>query len=467
MKSAKPPNVVFIIADDHRYSAIADNGDAIVYTPCLDALSRSGVSFHRNYIMGGMHAAVCVPTRACIHTGINPFRALAKSPGEPCDYSIEINHDLTLLGETFGNFGYTTHGIGKWHNGKASFNRSFQNGSTLFFKGMCDHNRVPIQSYDPTGRYPDGEIRIGGKFSSVLFADAAIDFLESRLDSEVPFFLYVAFTAPHDPRTPPALFRELYPISKIPLPPNFLPAHPFDNGELFVRDEQLAPHPRDGESVRKHLAEYYGMISHLDEQIGRIVDTVHRLCHREDTIIVYTADHGLSVGQHGLMGKQSLYEHSVRVPMILSGPKLPPGKRIDALTYTHDLFPTLCALCRLPSPGSAESKSLMPLIRGSRQSLCESVFAAYKRYQRMVCDGRWKLIEYRVHGEGHAQLFDLKNDPYEIEDLAGDGGQSSRIAALRELIIDWQRAVEDPVPFEFPDRGQPKGNKIPPAERDR
>ena len=215
----RSPNVVLIIADDHRYGAIGENGDPTVKTPRLDALSRSGVSFHRNYIMGGMHAAVCVPTRACIHTGVNPFRAVARSPGDRSDYSIAINPGLALLGETFGRAGYATHGIGKWHNGKASFNRSFQDGSALFFNGMCDHNRVPIQSYDPTGRYPEDEIHIGGKFSSVLFADAAVDFLESRTDSGRPFFLHVAFTAPHDPRTPPAPYRDIYPISKNPFTP--------------------------------------------------------------------------------------------------------------------------------------------------------------------------------------------------------------------------------------------------------
>ena len=439
------PNVVLLIADDHRYSAIGDNGDPTVKTPYMDALSRSGVSFHRNYIMGGMRSGVCVPTRACIHTGFNPFRAVARSAGGQYNYSIAINPSLALLGDTFGRAGYSTHGIGKWHNGKVSFNKSFQGGSTLFFKGMCDHNKVPVQSYDPTGRYPDDEISIGGKFSSVLFADAAIDFLESRPDSSRPFFLYVAFTAPHDPRTPPSPYRDIYPISKIPLPPNFMPEHPFDNGELFVRDERLAPHPRDKKSIKQHIADYYGMISHLDEQIGRIIDTAECLNQRENTVLVYTADHGLAVGQHGLMGKQNLYEHSVRVPMILSGLNLPPERRVHALTYAYDLFPTLCGLCQLPIPEGVEGVSLIPLIRGSTRSLHDTVSAAYKQYQRMVCDGRWKLIEYWVHGVRHTQLFDLERDPHEIRNLAGQNGQSSRIRSLRESLKEWQSAVQDPV----------------------
>ena len=450
MKSTKPPNVIFIIADDHRYSAIHENGDPTVKTPYLDALSRSGVSFHRNYIMGGMRAGVCVPTRAYIHTGANPFRAVTKIPGTQYDYSTEIDSNLALMGETFRRFGYTTHGIGKWHNDKASFNRSFQSGSSILLKGMCDHNRVPIRAYDPTGQYPDDAISIADEFSSVLFANAAIDFLETRKKRETPFFLYVAFTAPHDPRTPPPAFRDMYPFSKIALPPNFMPRHPFDNGELSVRDEQLAPLPRDEDGIRQHIAEYYGMITHLDEQIGRIVDTVERLSQRENTIIVYTADHGLSVGQHGLMGKQNLYEHSVRVPMILNGPNLPSGKRIDALTYSYDLFPTLCERCRLAIPECVESKSLIPLIQGSGKSIRDSVFAAYKQFQRMVCDGRWKLIEYRIHGERYTQLFDLESDPYEIRNLASRNEQSSRIVSMRKLLHEWQRAVEDPVPINSP-----------------
>ena len=224
-----------------------------------------------------------------------------------------------------------------------------------------------------------------------------------------------------------------------------MPEHPFDNGELFIRDELLAPHPRDEKSIRQHISDYYGMISHLDEQIGRIVDAMESLNQRENTLLVYTADHGLAVGQHGLMGKQNLYEHSVRTPLILSGPNLPPGRRVHALTYAYDLFPTLCGLCRLPIPKSVEGVSLVPLISGTTRKLHDTVSAAYKQYQRMVCDGRWKLVEYRVHGVRHTQLFDLERDPHEVENLAGQNGQSSRIRSLRESLKEWQRAVQDPV----------------------
>src|SRR5439155_24083768 len=117
----------------------------------------------------------------------------------------------------------------------------------------------------------------------------------------------------------------------VALPPNFLPEHPFDNGELRVRDELLAGFPRTPDEVRRHIADYYGMISHQDAWMGRVLAAAP-----DNTIVVYTADHGLALGQHGLMGKQSLYDHSIRVPLIVSGPGLPSGRRVDALTCHAD-----------------------------------------------------------------------------------------------------------------------------------
>lgn len=429
------PNVLFLIADDHRFQALRSNGDPVVRTPTLDALAARGVSFQSTYIHGGCSPAVCVPSRAAVNTGVNPFRAqVLASPGDgPPRHSQvrpgQIRPELATMGETFRRAGYRTFATGKWHNDKAAFHRSFGAAGNVFFGGMCDHERVPVQDYDPTGAYGNERERTGEGDSSVLFADAAIGFLRAQKQAE-PFFLYAAFTAPHDPRTPPEKFRAMYPPEATPLPPNCLPEHPFDNGELRIRDELLAALPRQAAEVKRHLAEYYGMISHLDEQIGRILGALSESGHAANTIVVYVADHGLSVGQHGLMGKQNLYDHSIRVPLIMAGPGIPASVRPEGLVYSHALFPTLCELAGIDLPASVETRSLAGTWQPGAGG-AESVFTAYKDLQRMLRRGPWKLIEYTVPGQPlRRQLFDLESDPWEMRNMAEEPAQRQRVEEL-------------------------------------
>jgi arylsulfatase A-like enzyme len=289
---------------------------------------------------------------------------------------------------------------------------------------------VPVQDYDPAGGYEAEREHIAEGDSSVLFADSAIAFLQSRRETDLPFLLYTAFTAPHDPRTPPPAYREMYDPVALPLPPNFAPRHPFDNGEMKIRDELLAAFPREPAEVKRHLAEYYGMVSHLDHQVGRILAALEKSGQADNTIVVYVADHGIGLGQHGLLGKQNLYDHSIRVPMIVAGPGVPAKVRPEALVHSHDLFPTLCELTEVTVPSTVESRSLRPVWQG--ESLGRgSVFSAYQDLQRMVRRGDWKLIEYTVPGQPlRRQLFDLANDPWETSDLAHDPAQSTRVAAM-------------------------------------
>jgi len=293
------PNILFIIADDHRHNAIRSLGDPTVQTPILDGLVASGTALRQNHIMGSLSGAVCIPTRACLHTGAHLFQAGTSTEISNHRGIMTLNPDLTLMAENFRAEGYHTFATGKWHNDRASFNRSFADGSTIFFGGMSDHDRVPLHDYSPSGQYWDDDCTIGDGFSSEIFSDSAIQFL-NKYDGDDPFFLYLAFTAPHDPRTPPPAYAALYDPEEIPLPPNYLPEHPFDNGELDNRDENLAPFPRPEEIVRQHIADYYGMISHMDAQIGRVLQALADNGYLENSIVVYTADHGLAVGQHGL-----------------------------------------------------------------------------------------------------------------------------------------------------------------------
>ncbi len=161
---------------------------------------------------------------------------------------------------------------------------------------------------------------------------------------------------PHDPRLAPAEFTKLYDPAKISLSKNFMPEHPFDNGELKIRDELLAPHPRTPAVMRQHLADYYATISHLDSEVGRVLAEIERRGWADNTIVIYSSDQGLAVGgRHGLMGKQNLYEH-VKPPLVFAGPGIPRGQS-DALVYLYDLFPTICdfAVRKLPRLSKAKA----------------------------------------------------------------------------------------------------------------
>ena len=359
-----------------------------------------------------------------------------------------------LMPELFGENGYTTFGTGKWHNGQASWLRAFQHGEAVMFGGMADHTKVPLHDRTPDGRMAGP--RTGEKFSSELFADAAIKFLEQHDPSAgaKPFFLYTAFTAPHDPRQPPPGFPANY-ASRPPLPANFLPQLPFDNGMMNGgRDENLAAWPRTEAMIRDQLAEYYAMIEHLDAQIGRILATLKRRGFAENTIIVYAADNGLALGSHGLLGKQSVFEHSMRVPFIIGGPGIPHGKSSQAFTYLLDIFPTLCELAGLAPPAGVFGESVRPLWDGTKPGLRDTIFLPFIQIQRAVRDDRWKLICYPQLG--YRQLFDLQNDPNETKSVYDDPANAAHIARLFATMKTWQARVGDSLPLNSTSQPPPK-----------
>jgi arylsulfatase A-like enzyme len=261
-------------------------------------------------------------------------------------------------------------------------------------------------------------------------------------DSGRPFFLYVSLMAPHDPRTMPARFMNLYDPERIDVPENFLPEHPIDTGALRIRDELLAAFPRDRKEIRRHLAEYYAMISHLDDAFGRLVATLRQTGELDNTIIVTAGDNGLALGQHGLMGKQNLYDHSVRVPLVFAGPGIARGKRQDALVYLLDIFPTLCDLTNIEIPGSVEGRSLVPCLGDAAAPLRPALYLAYSDSIRGVTDGRHKLIEYAV---GATQLFDLADDPAEMHNLADQDGSGAILAQMRQRLVRLAKEWDDEI----------------------
>lgn len=427
-------NVLFLLADDQRFDTIHALGNELIQTPNLDRLAQRGFVFSNNYVMGSMNPAVCLPSRAMAMSGRTLWRVPGTLQGVP------------IWPEVMRQAGYVTFGTGKWHNGPASYARGFTQGGAIFFGGMSDQFKVPIFDFDPTGKYPKKNRRIGDTFSSEMFADMAIGFLRNHRGPE-PFFLYVPFTAPHDPRTPPGEYATMYDPRKMEVPKNFLPEHPFDNGELQIRDELLAPFPRTPEVVREHIAAYYGMISHLDAQVGRILKTLEETGHADDTLIIYSSDNGLALGQHGLLGKQNLYEHSMRMPLIFAGPGVSQGQS-DALVYLYDLFPTVCQMTGLEAPEGVEGRSLVPVMRGQKSRVRDYVMGAYRHFQRMVREPQWKLIKYNVKGEKHTQLFDLASDPWEMANRADDPACQAHRQRLETLLEKARREAEDPVDFE-------------------
>ncbi len=428
--AAQRPNFLFLFADDQRADTIGAWGNPAIKTPNLDRLAERGFSFRANYNLGSNGGAVCIPSRVMVNTGKTYFRV-------PNDMSGAV-----LLPELLGKNGYVTFATGKWHNQRPSWLRGFQRGKAIFFGGMADHTRVPVVDLLPDGTLGN-EREVG--FSSEVFADAAIEFLRSH-KGEAPFYAYVAFTAPHDPRQPPERYRQMYYEARPPLPKNFLPQHPFNLGpNMTGRDEMLAAWPRAREVISEQLAEYYGMVTHLDEQIGRILKALEETGRAKNTYIIYAADNGLALGSHGLLGKQSLYEHSQRVPLIVAGPGIPSGQATRAFTYLMDIFPTLAGLAGVAVPADLDGQDLAPLWRGERQQVRDSVFLAFTDRMRSVRDERYKLIRYPQID--YTQLFDLENDPDEMHNLAGDPDQAERIARMTELLKEWQKKAGDTQPL--------------------
>jgi arylsulfatase A-like enzyme len=334
--------------------------------------------------------------------------------------------------------------------------RAFSAGKAIFLGGMSppDPATMTVQDLSPDRALTNQ--RLAGKLPVELFTDCAVEFLQSRETRAQPFLAYVAFNLPHDPRIAPREYHERANAQKPPLPPNFLPHHPFNNGDMSGRDEQLAPWPRTPEIIRQHLADYYASIEFLDAQIGRILEALRRSKQSENTIIVFASDHGLAIGSHGLMGKQNLYEHSMRAPLIFVGPGIPRDARRDAMCYLLDIFPTLGALAAVPPLEGSEGESLVPHFAGSTKPKGRpAIFTAYGKVQRAIRDERWKLIIYPQLN--HTQLFDLRDDPAERSDLAAQSEHRSQVERLTALLRAAQRKLGDklplttatPLPFEF------------------
>ncbi|HEY1060126.1 MAG TPA: sulfatase-like hydrolase/transferase [Daejeonella sp.] len=450
-------NILIIYSDDHSYHALGAAGNKEISTPNLDKLAKSGLMFTQAHVMGGHQGAVCIPSRVMLLTG----RYVNRLPG---DGNI-IPDSIVSLPEVLRKQGYNTYHTGKWHSDKASHSRMFSTGGDIFFGGMHfpkfggqEHPTVFL--FDSAGVYNENRKRVSDIYSTTLYADNAVRFLNSSTAKAKPFFCYVAFTSPHDPRTPPGNFATMYDPEKITLPANFLIKHPFDNGDLNVRDEQLLPVPRDPQAIKKDIALYYGMVSEMDAQVGRILEALEKSGLKENTLIVFAGDNGLAVGQHGLLGKQNLYEHSIRVPMIISGPGIPVNKKTEGFTYLSDITPTIIDYLDVKRPSSVEGRSLLPVIQDPARKVRSSIYNVYGHWSRSIkSEDGYKMIVYNVDGIATTQLFNLKKDPLEIKDLSKDPAYGEKLMRMRILLKQQMTVAFDDLNIDLPDWGRKKNQK--------
>jgi arylsulfatase A-like enzyme len=429
----QPPNVLLLFADDLRRDAIGCFGGQAVFTPHLDALAARGTRLTRAYCMGSRHGAVCVASRAMLLTG----RAL---PHVQDDMAPAVT-----LPELLREHGYATFMTGKWHNGDASLTRAFPEATAVFRGGMSDHFHVPLA--DVRGGAITNE-RQGDRHSSELFADAAITFLRERArTSDRPFLAYVPFTAPHDPRDPPQHWLERLSTLLPPpaLPANFRPQHGLNLGKqtMTVRDENLLGWPREPELLRDQLREYRALVSHLDEQVGRILDALDETGLAGDTLVVFASDHGLALGRHGLLGKQSVYEHSMGSPVIVAGPGVPRGAVRGDFAYLFDLMPTMLRAAGVPCP-DVDGRDLTETIREGLPGRSEIVLA-FATTQRAIRIGDDKLI--RLPQIDRTLLFDLGADPDELRDLAGDPEHAAVREELEQRLRESLEELGDEAPW--------------------
>ena len=479
---AKRPNILFIIADDQSpFDLKCYNPASTLDTPVIDRLAAEGMVFDAAYHMGSFSGAVCTPSRHMVmcgrsvwHLPIGPNSGKRKK-GEPSAAAAHCPPDIAqhTLAPVFNRAGYDTMRTCKQGN-------SYEGANTLF-----------TIRHDATKR---GGTHEGG---SGWHADRVLDYLVERertADSD-PFLIYFGFSHPHDTRdgTPELLAKygatnhadeaTLPPADprQPPLPPTWLPQHPFDNGHMDVRDEVAVSgvwKNRDERTIRNELGREYACSENIDRQLGRVLEKLAALGELDNTWIFYTADHGMAIGRHGLQGKQNLYEHTWRVPFIVKGPGVRPGSRAPGNIYLGDTLATVCDICRVEPPAANEGTSFLPVLDGRQQTVRDVLYGVYCGGQkpgiRSVRQGEWKLIKYESPSGGlHTQLFNLQDNPAEFlaehhaaavaaalpaaprpeqKNLADDPAHAGKRATMEALLLAEMQRHDDP--FRFSDQPQ-------------
>lgn len=441
-EAEKQPNIIFIFADDLAYDTIGTAGGQKPNTPHLDTLAREGTVFTHAYNQGGWHGAICVASRSMLNTGRFLWHA-QRQTNRPDQLRIKDR----LWSQYLKEAGYHTFFTGKWH-----LNTDVE---TVF--DVVKHVRPGMPRDTPESYHrprkdnawkawdtAQGGYWKGGQHWSEVLANDACDYLRKEAAGEQPFFMYLAFNAPHDPRQAPKEFVDAYPLDDMALPSSFMGEYPYKDAigcTAQLRDEQLGPFPRTPHAVKVHRQEYYAIISHMDAQIGRILDAVDKAQLDDNTLIIFSADHGLAVGNHGLLGKQNMFDHSIRVPFIVKGLDIQSGETNSTPIYLQDIMPTTLEFAKITVPEHVQFRSLVPILRKQRQANYDAIYAGYMQSQRMITEDGFKLILYPAIKK--VLLFNLQSDPEEMYDLATKPEQKQRIQRLFTELLELQSQTGD------------------------
>ncbi|MEQ6120366.1 sulfatase-like hydrolase/transferase [Reichenbachiella sp. MALMAid0571] len=454
-KEQKPPNFLFVIVDDQSpFDLKTYDPSSILETPNIDRLASEGVVFESARHMGSFLGAVCTPSRHMVMSGRTLWHLPSirgyDNPNPP------ENLEQQTIGAVFNRAGYKTMRTCKKGNSYGAANQQFS----------------VVKDAGKRGDTPET--------GSAWHADQVLNYLNERdsTNTEDPFFIYFGFSHPHDPRngTPELLEKygavnhtdknslPLFNPKQPELPPNYLGEHPFHHGHPNLRDEVAVSgvwKNRDTTTVRNELGREFACSENIDIQLGRVLDKLEKMGELDNTYIVYTSDHGIAIGRHGLMGKQNLYEHTWRVPMIVKGPDIPKGKRVKGNVYLLDLLPTFCDLAGINSPPTVEGKSFKPVLEGKEETIRDVMYAVYsggtKPGMRCVMKDNWKLIKYDVmDGEvRETQLFDLNENPHEFlpehgrskplqTNLANDEAFLDKKMEMEALLLSEMKKHDDP-----------------------
>ena len=456
------PNLLFILVDDQSpFDLKLYNPQSTLETPNIDKLAAQGMVFDGAYHMGSFSGAVCMPSRHMIMSG----RTVWHLPPAPWGSKTSPPAlEQQTIPAVFNRAGYATMRTCKMGN-------SYEAANKLF-----------TVRKDATKRGGDDES--GSKWHG----DQVMNYLGERETTKdtKPFLIYYGFSHPHDERdgkpellakygatnhtdeaNPPSL-HSLQP----PLPSNYLKAHPFDNTDMKVRDEVVVSgvwQRRDEASIRNEIGRQYACSDNIDIQIGRVLKKLEETGELDNTYIIYTADHGMSIGRHGLMGKQNLYQHTWRVPFIVKGPGIAAGKRVEGNIYLLDVLATLCDLAGVTPPETNEGTSFKPVLNGEKTVIRDVLYGTYaggsKPGMRAVKQGDWKIIQYEsADGKAkHTQLFNLSENPDELlpehgkPNLADDPKHAEKLKEMQALLLAEMRRLDDPYRFS----NQP-GDDLPP-----
>jgi arylsulfatase A-like enzyme len=465
-KSGRPPNVLFLMADDMRVELGCYASRFNAKTPNLDALAKSGVRFDRNYCQ----FPLCNPSRASLLTGRRP--ATTGVLGNRTDFRT-AHPDWTTLPQLFGQNGYVTVRAGKIYHGGIDDAKSWnapseKDHTTDDGSGpQIGHNKeIPrVQIPQPDGVLPplpadnaraaysdrivilDGNGEGHGDYAT---ADRTIENLRKYKDE--PFFIGCGFVKPHSPPTAPQKFFDLYDVDKIKLPPDFAawPTVPpgFPSAAIRKRNADLFIGRGASEAEAKEVIRaYLASISWTDWNLGRVLGELDQLALRENTIIVFIADHGYQLGEKGKWSKAgSLFEMGTRVPLIISAPGLKGnGQSSPRIVESLDIYPTLVELAGLPPQKDIEGASLVPLLKNPGAKRDKPAYSIWSEDGKTahgvaVRTEQWRYAEFGKDGANGAMLLDAK-DPDELKNLADDPRHKSVVAELSALTRNYAASL--------------------------